>query len=281
MKISIIICSRKKEIDSALKENLEITVGCDHEIIVVQNEASIFKAYNEGLKKSTSDYICFLHDDIIIHTKNWGGSLIKLFEDHPKYQLLGVAGSKVKTRVPSGWWNCDDGDKILNLIQHFPEDEPELVKMGFKDSDLEEAAMLDGVFLFYKRDSQFWFDERLAGFHGYDLNLCFEILARNMKIGVTSSVLIEHFSHGKPDRDWLASVATIHHMYRSYLPINITSHKLDELEKRNCELLLEKSLKWNMKELFWSYWFKYLILDPRPGVHVNLFKQLLTRSHVG
>lgn len=279
--ISIIICSRTKEIDPSLKENLENTIGCDHEIIGVHNKTSIFKAYNDGLRKSTSDYICFLHDDITIHTKNWGGNLIKLFEDHPDYRLLGVAGSKVKTRIPSGWWDCNDGDKILNLIQHYPEGESELVKMGIEDSELEEAAMLDGVFLFYKRDSQFWFDESFSGFHGYDLNICLEILTRNMKIGVTSSVLIEHFSHGKPDRDWLESVTAIHHKYKSLLPVNITSHKIDEQEKRNCELLLEKSLKWDMNKLFWSYWLKYLILDPRLGVHVNLFKQLLNKSHVG
>lgn len=72
--ISVIICSRAKIIKTNLFENIKNTIGCNYELIVIdnsENKFSIFQAYNLGIEKSLGDYLCFLHDDVFIHTDGW------------------------------------------------------------------------------------------------------------------------------------------------------------------------------------------------------------------
>ncbi len=68
--ISLIICSRKSDISNSLKENIERTIGTDYELIVIDNSTnkySIFSAYNEGVRRSKGDILCFMHEDILYH----------------------------------------------------------------------------------------------------------------------------------------------------------------------------------------------------------------------
>ena len=53
--ISCIICSRQPDIPAELKENIASTIGCEHEIIVIDNSSNretICSAYNQGVRKS-------------------------------------------------------------------------------------------------------------------------------------------------------------------------------------------------------------------------------------
>jgi glycosyltransferase involved in cell wall biosynthesis len=71
--ISIIICSRNLGIDPKLSTNITSTIGCEYELIVIdnsQNKYSIFQAYNIGIEKSTSEIICFVHEDVLFHSKD-------------------------------------------------------------------------------------------------------------------------------------------------------------------------------------------------------------------
>ena len=82
--ISIIICSRNLGIDPKLSTNITSTIGCECELIVIdnsQNKYSIFQAYNIGIEKSTSEIICFVHGDVLFHSKDWGKKLIEIFEN--------------------------------------------------------------------------------------------------------------------------------------------------------------------------------------------------------
>ena len=53
--ISCVICSRQPDISAELKENIASTIGCEYELIVIdnsKNEHSIYSAYNQGVVKS-------------------------------------------------------------------------------------------------------------------------------------------------------------------------------------------------------------------------------------
>ena len=66
--ISIIICSRTPDISQELKQNIGTTIGCDYELVVVDNSSndhSIFSAYNEGAEKAKSELLCFMHEDVL------------------------------------------------------------------------------------------------------------------------------------------------------------------------------------------------------------------------
>ena len=90
--ISIIICSRFQSISKELKDNIENTVGVVHEIICIDNSKSqydIFSAYNEGVKRSQYPLLCFMHEDILHYTSDWGKLLINHFRDL-KVGLIGI-----------------------------------------------------------------------------------------------------------------------------------------------------------------------------------------------
>jgi len=135
--ISIIICSRKK--NNNLLENIKRTIGCEYELVVIDNSAnrySIFEAYNLGIERSKGKYLCFIHDDLFIHTNGWGNVISRLFDDYPDYGLIGIAGSKQKSRIPSGWWDCKEEYKSVNIIQHYANEITEKKYIGFEHSKL-------------------------------------------------------------------------------------------------------------------------------------------------
>ncbi len=120
--ISVIICSRTKNLQSNLVFNIEKTIGIKYELIVVdnsKNELSIYEAYNIGINQSVNEFLCVIHDDIYIYSNNWGEKLQRIFENDRKIALIGVAGSKIKTKMPLAWWDCPEDQKAINIIQHF------------------------------------------------------------------------------------------------------------------------------------------------------------------
>jgi hypothetical protein len=51
-------------------------IGCEYESIIIdnsENRYSIFEAYNLGIDKSKYEYLCLMHDDILIYTIEWVG----------------------------------------------------------------------------------------------------------------------------------------------------------------------------------------------------------------
>lgn len=76
--ISVIICTRQHDISPTQRANIASTIGCTHEIIVIdnsQNKYSIFEAYNEGVRRSCHDICCFMHDDVLLRTEGWGKTI--------------------------------------------------------------------------------------------------------------------------------------------------------------------------------------------------------------
>jgi glycosyltransferase involved in cell wall biosynthesis len=276
--LSIIICSRTQTISPILAKNIKNTIGSRYELIVIDNSGSqysIFEAYNKGIEKSTAKYLCFFHDDILFHTENWGNILINLFRDNPEFGLFGIAGSEIKTKIPSGWWDCDQKYNALNIIQHFPNGGFEEQNIGFKSRNLHQVVVVDGVFLGLKREIGVSFNEDLLGFHGYDLNISFEVLKTGNKIGVTNSILIEHFSLGNLNFAWLKSVIQVHKLYKKSLPLYINKVDLINSEIFNCEKLVDKCMELREKKWFFYYWFKLFFLKPTSRMHLKIIKKII------
>ncbi len=278
--ISVIICSRYELIDSDLKENIEKTIGVKFELIIInnsQNKYSIFEAYNLGIKQSKGEYLCFIHDDIFIHTNDWGKIISDIFEENNAVGLIGVAGSKVKTKMPSGWWNCPDDQKVINIIQHVKND-PEKWEYGFKTNDEKvEVIAVDGVFMAARKDERIFFNTKLKGFHNYDLNFSFEYKKYDYKILVTNQILIEHFSIGNLDEKWITSTFKIHSIYRKYLPLKIdnqfTNKDLQILEFDNGSNFINRSLNLGIRKNVISIWFNLFCMKPYSPLYSKFFKK--------
>ena len=278
--ISIIICSRKKYIDKDLLENIEKTVGCSYELIVInnsENKHSIFEAYNIGIERSNYNYLCFIHDDVCFNTQNWGERVLCLFDRHPEMGLLGIAGGKNKTRMPSGWW--EGGSNHLNILQHYKDKPKERWEKGFHNSELIEVSAIDGVIMIMRADSRIRFDERLRGFHNYDLFLSIKNKMLGKKVMVTNSILLEHYSPGSLNKEWYVSTSVFHKLYSPVLPYFL-DHSLPRKSVKKVEFrvgvnfvngLLKNNLK--IEALYW--WVKLLKLKPLSKYHFHFLRQLI------
>ena len=86
--ISIIICSVKKDERPKVEANIKTTIGdIKYEVLWIdntENRYSIFQAYEEGTRKAQYKYLCFMHEDIVFHSQDWGRTCIKRMEEDEK-----------------------------------------------------------------------------------------------------------------------------------------------------------------------------------------------------
>lgn len=284
--LSIIICSRTKTISPVLAENIKNSIGYEYELIIIdnsKNQYSIFEAYNKGIEQSNGDYLCFMHDDIMIHTEGWGKIINRIFKENREIGLIGVAGAKIKTRMPSTWSDCDDNFKVLNLIQHDKSGNVELQNMGFSDNQYEYVVAIDGVFMAARKNSLICFNEELKGFHNYDLNISFEYIINNYKIIVTKEILIEHFSIGTINKSWYNSSLKLYSLYYKHLPLiaNRNSLLIDEVVKREVingasfisQLIIKRFYFNGLK-----FWIKLIIRKPYTLYHLIILKSFFKNA---
>lgn len=281
--ISIIICSRKNAIPEELSKNIDATIGCKYELIIIgnsENKYSIFEAYNIGIEKSKGEYLCFIHDDILFHTQNWGNVVTQIFRENPKAGLLGIAGSKVKTQMPSGWWSCPPEFKEINIIQHFLDKKKEKWEFGFNKGSFSEVVAIDGVFMVIKKDSNLFFNEKMQGFHNYDLNISFECKKRGLKIFVTNKVLIEHYSNGEINDSWYESTYNAHHIYKGQLPLmtsDVKNYNILDLEFRNGMAFLNPFIRIGHIKGIIIIWLKLLSMKQKEVFQLKFLKSIVKR----
>ena len=221
--ISIIICSRHPDISASLRENIKETIGVEYEIIAVDNsnnDYSIFSAYNKGFSQSQFPCLCFLHEDVLFRTKDWGINLVNHLADK-KVGIIGVAGGKMMTKIPASW---AVGGRCIHIIQHQnnKKSAPTAVKdpLDFTGNRLP-VVLLDGVFLAMRKDlfDVVKFDETFAGFHGYDFDFSAQAVIAGYNNYVVYDVLLEHFSEGYRDAAYYVNLTNIHKKWEKKLPL--------------------------------------------------------------
>ncbi len=224
--ISIIICHINPGYLEAVKENIEQTVGIPFELIAVDNRnstAGICEVYNKAAGVAKFDVLCFMHEDVKIHSSKWGTDLVTLLRDET-IGLVGISGTLYKSDYPSSWSSCQQDLYRVNAIQHFDKKTaPVLHKFNPLGEDYSEVAVIDGVFMACRKST--WqsttFDsELIRGFHGYDLDFSLSV-GESYKIVVTHHILLEHFSAGTIDTDWLKIYVALHKKWKNVLPKNV------------------------------------------------------------
>lgn len=277
--ISLIICSRSQTISPNLFENIKETIGCDYELIIIDNSTkkySIFEAYNFGIEKSIGNFLCFIHDDIFIHTNGWGSVILRIFDEDNNVGLVGVAGAKIKTKTPSAWWDCPEDYKAINIIQHFKNKEKEIWNFGFENKQKIEVVAIDGVFMAMRKDMDIHFDSKMKNFHNYDLNISFECFKKGRKILVTNEILIEHFSKGTINEGWVSSTYAIHKVYENMLPMKITKSPISkEIEFNNAKTFITECLKFKNYTVAVIVWLNFFLGKPISKYHIQFWKRIL------
>jgi hypothetical protein len=262
------------------------SVGCKYELVIIDNSNnaySIFEAYNLGIDKSKGEYLCFVHDDILFHTDQWGIVIRTIFKKDKKIGLLGIAGAKSKTQMPSLWWSCPLEDKLASIIQHIPNKETERWNSGFENESLIEVVAIDGVFMAMRKDDRIRFSSKMTGFHNYDLNLSLECKKLGYKTMVTNEILIEHFSLGNIKGEWVESSYQFYTLFKDSLPLNLENNRINKKQEiANAVSFINECLKFKKYKLSIFIWRKLFFLNPFLKFHLiylkNNFRKILLKS---
>lgn len=236
--VSIIVSSVNDEVFNNLHENIKQTAKDEvYEIIKISNhnEMGICAAYNVGASKAIFENLCFIHEDVMFHNRGWVKKLTEILEDS-SVGIVGLAGGTYKSRKVSTAWH--NGELHINLIQHKGNKKFHWSEPQNYGREIADVLIVDGVFLGMRKSV--WmrckFDEKiLTGFHFYDMDISLSIQQLGLRVCVTYEILLEHFSFGKNNREWLLEAEIVHKKWRSKLPWSSKVYTLDE--KKNFEFV--------------------------------------------
>lgn len=193
--VSIVICGRGGTISKQMQQNIASTVGCDYELVIIDNSTnkySIFQAYNIGVSRAKGDILCFVHDDVLFRTNNWGTIVGEMFADDT-IGMIGFAGAHFLPAAPMYWsespiiseYNLhNDGGTIKNCFQQ-----------SYFRSGIIDAIVCDGFCFFMPRYlfDHLSFDEKTyQGFHMYDMDICMQVYIFGKRLILTNRILLEH-----------------------------------------------------------------------------------------
>lgn len=219
--ISCIICSRTSDISKDLRQNIDSTIGLEHEIIVIDNSHnnySIFSAYNEGVRRSNGDILCFMHDDIEYLSSDWGKIINSCFLDD-SIGIVGFAGSHMLSDSPMYWVEMPFYSEY-NQTNGILSD-----KWLFPDKNLVDIVACDG-FCFFVRRSLFekisFDDDTYKGFHLYDMDICMQALDAGFRVCACRDILINHnFSGVNNQSSFYQAQMTFYNKWKYNLPIYV------------------------------------------------------------
>ena len=233
-KIGIVVVSRiDLETNKDLVNALHDTCGCDCMVHYVHNNngTSLTSIYNKFLLDRDNikyDILVFMHDDIEFLKPGWGAEVLRLFNAHKEYGIIGVAGA-AQFDEGGAWWNYK---KRYGQVLHRHDGRSWLTAFSpLLDKDLEEVCVIDGLFMAVCRDRiSKPFDESFEGFNHYDTSFCLANYVEGYpKIGVTTNIRLAHKSIGETKQNWHDNLKLLNEKYNDYYPIDVEEdNRLDD-----------------------------------------------------
>jgi glycosyltransferase involved in cell wall biosynthesis len=226
--VSVIICSKDPAQLSAVSINVANTIGVPYEIVYIDNQEGrygICQAYNFGAEKSQFDILCFMHEDLIFHTPDWGTAVINHLGNQ-SIGLIGVAGSTYCSKNNAGWWNNPEEFLRFKFYQSYPSGK--LTEYHYKNpcgENLTDVVSVDGLWFCVRKEvwRQHRFDEvNFKGFHFYDLDFSLQIKG-SKRVCVMYDVLIEHLSPGTINFSWIDNFFIFRQKWKPCLPMSVSS----------------------------------------------------------
>jgi hypothetical protein len=190
---------------------------------VNNGEKSLNQTYNEILQESENDIVILCHDDLYFETKGWGFKVIEHFQKND-FGILGVAGS---TYLPmSGmWW--EDKRKMIGIVNHEHEDKKWESKYSEEQGKkIKQTVLIDGLFIAVDKNRiKENFNEKIEGFHFYDLEFCIGNYKKDVKIGVVTNIRITHKSIGMTNEQWEENRRLFAERHKEILPIKLPKNE--------------------------------------------------------
>ena len=218
-----VVCSSQYPLDD-FKKHVIKTSGLHNKIEFLgyenKGEFSLTQIYNRGLKEAKYNIVVYMHHDITIETNQWGKKLLKHFEKHSEYGIIGVAGTKYMS-ASGQWW--ENKKKMYGRVAHTHEGKTWLSSYSEDiGQNIEEVVVVDGVFFAVdKRKLKMEFNESVEGFHFYEITFCFENYLKGVKLGVITNIRINHKSIGMTNKSWDDNRIAFAERFKDNLPVNI------------------------------------------------------------
>ena len=219
--VSVVISTRMID-DEYLKHVEKMFSHPNTEILMYENdgEMSLTQIYNKGLKESVNDIVVFMHDDLILETSNMTPKIVKLFEKHPDYGIIGIAGTD---KLTSGrWW--DNRENMFGVVGHIHEGKRHVnhYSKGVFNDVLKDVVIVDGLFFIVRKSLlKQDFNEQFEGFHFYDISFCVENQFEGVKIGLTTKFGVTHKSVGITNKQWEKNKLLFEALFEKRLPLTI------------------------------------------------------------
>jgi hypothetical protein len=221
--ISVVISTRKID-DEYLNHVEKMFSHPNTEILIYENDGSqsLTEIYNIGLRDSKNDIVVFMHDDLILETQNMTPKIVKLFDKHPDYGIIGIAGTD---KLVSGmWWQ--NRENMFGVVGHIHNGKRHVnhYSKGVFNDVLKNVVIVDGLFfMVHKKRIKKNFNQEFEGFHFYDISFCFDNFMEGVKIGVTTKFSITHKSIGITNKKWEKNKLFFEALYSQYLPLEAKS----------------------------------------------------------
>ena len=207
-----------------LLNNIEETIGVDYEIIAIDNSEqkySICSAYNYGAKQSKYPFLCFVHEDVVFHSKLWGEKIISHLTPS-QTGIIGLAGSGFIPRIPTKWLKNERARNIIQSSNHKNYVTKHFIIPENYTLSKKEVVALDGVFLCMRQVVfvHLQFDETLGGFHAYDLDISIQSHVAKFTNYVVYDIFIEHLSIGNFNKEYFERTIAVFKKWEKFLPIS-------------------------------------------------------------
>jgi hypothetical protein len=292
--ISVITCSVKPELCSKMLESVKNTIGTNYETIIFDNrerKLGICQVYNLCAQKANFSYLCFIHEDIIMPTPNWGINMLAFSEKTPNCGAISFAGGTIARRNFMSWWCGAKGRyRYYGLDSAGKTDNMADLSYKYNNPDNEEFAKvvtLDGLFLFVKREV--WeknpFDEKhIKGFHFYDVDFSFGI-AQSRQNYVCLIADIYHFAGGNKDKAFYEGARIFQKKWKCKLPYSIDKQKIGLIDEiKSAGYLFYKTYRWGIKDSIKHFieingLFLFLIFCALRAVEIVKKKFFILKSH--
>lgn len=190
-KISYVSWVNDKAKYQGFKDSVPKAAGIVREFIEVGQEFdSMAKAYNEGMRRSTGDVFCFVHQDVRIFTHD--------FEEQLDYALhsedVGFVGVIGSVGIPNpSWWDVPQLCKHGSIVQGDGKSNRFNLVSYSQGSCL--VNNLDGLLMATKQKDFIW-PEEFPGIHFVDLAAC-RMMENAGFDNYILPVLVQHLSQGE------------------------------------------------------------------------------------
>ncbi|MDP3730493.1 MAG: glycosyltransferase, partial [Candidatus Omnitrophota bacterium] len=184
----------------------------------IRNEENLgpIKAINQGAKAVRYDYICVMHNDLLILEDEWLEKIVSVFEKDPGIGIAGLAGRKEI---------YDTGCVNEATLKHNLRAEDLNAPMS---EGVAEVAVIDGLcFIMARRflEKVKGFDETFGYMHCYDLDISLQSIKAGFR-NVVVNVAAMHIGNGGMTRRLSEYKELVKDDY--------------ELLKKNCRIFSEK-----------------------------------------